>query len=73
MNYRSTLWYNIYGYSEAASAIFDEDFGLSDAESSEEETEELYAFLGEPVVESAAVDNITRSIGDSLPLPEIVM
>ena len=57
-----------YTVSEAASAIFDEDFGLSDAQSSEEETEEeLYAYLGEPVVESAAVDNITRSIEDTTP------
>ena len=56
----------VHCYSEAASAIFDEDFGLSDAESSEEETEvELYAYLSEPVVESAAVDNITRSIEDT--------
>ena len=55
----------VHCYSEAAS---DEDFGLSDAESREEETEvELYAYLGEPVVESAAVDNIMRSIEDTTP------
>ena len=51
----------VHCYSEAASAIFDE-------ESSVEETEvELYAYLVEPAVESAAVDNITRSIEDTTP------
>ena len=31
-------------------AVFDDDFGLSDRESSEEEEEDLYALLGDPIV-----------------------
>ena len=57
-----------YTVSEVACTIFDEDFGLSDAETSEEETEEgLHAYLGDPVVESAAVDDISRSFEDTAP------
>ena len=57
-----------YTVSEVACTIFDENFGLSDAETSEEETEEgLHAYLGDPVVESAAVDDISRSFEDTAP------
>ena len=43
--------------------IFDDEFGLSDGESSDEECgEDLYAYLGESVVSRSDVDALTRAI-----------
>ena len=49
---------------EALDAVFDDDFGLSDGESSEEEGDDLYALLGEPVVRRSDIDALTRDLVD---------
>lgn len=51
--------------SEVADAVFDDDFGLSGEESSDEESgEDLYAYLGEPIVTCGAIDTLTREVVD---------
>ena len=52
-----------YTVDEALEAVFDDDFGLSDGGSSnEEEGEDYYAYLGEPVVPASAVEALTRDV-----------
>ena len=50
---------------EALEAVFDDDFGLSDGESSEEEEgDDLYALLGDPVVRRSDIDALTHDLVD---------
>ena len=50
---------------EALEAVFDDDFGLSDGESSEEEEgDDLYALLGDPIVRRSDIDALTRDLVD---------
>ena len=49
---------------EAISAIFDNDFGLSDGELSREEGEDIYPYLGETVLPRSTVDELTRAVVD---------
>ena len=41
---------------EALEAILDDDFGLSDGESSDEEGEDIYGYIGEPVLHCTDVE-----------------
>ena len=50
-----------YTIDEALEAILDDDFGLSDGDSSDEEGEDIYGYVGEPVLRRADVD----ILGDS--------
>ena len=48
---------------EALEAILDDDFGLSDGDSSdEEEGEDYYAYLGEPVVPPSDIEALTHDV-----------
>ena len=47
---------------EAISTIFDDEFGLSDGELSAEEGEDIYPYLGEPVLLRSAVDELNEAI-----------
>ena len=48
---------------EALDAVFDDNFSLSDGESSEEEEGgDLYALLGEPVIRRSDIDALTRDL-----------
>ena len=49
---------------EAISAIFDDDFGLSDGELSGEEGEDIYPYLGEPILVRSTVEELTRAVVD---------
>ena len=54
-----------YTISEVADAVFDDDFGLSKEESSDEEDgEDIYAYLGDPIVKRGAIDALTRDVVD---------
>ena len=55
-----------YTIDEALEAILDDDFGLSDGDSSDEEGEDIYCYVGEPVLRRADVDILGGSIADSL-------
>ena len=50
---------------KALDAVFDNDFSLSDDESSEEEEEvdDLYALLGEPVIRTSDIDALASDCG----------
>ena len=44
---------------EVLDAVYDSDFGLSDGESSaDEDGDDIYAYLGDPVVERRSIDAI---------------
>ena len=52
-----------YNVDEALEAILDDDFGLSDGDSSdEEEGKDYYACLGEPVVPPSDIEALTHNI-----------
>ena len=55
-----------YTIDEALEAILDDDFGLSDGDSSDEEGEDIYCYVGEPVLRRADVDILGGSIADGL-------
>ena len=53
-----------YTVEETLTAIFEDKFGLSDGELSDEEGEEIYPYLSEPVLLRKSVDEITKVIDD---------
>ena len=46
----------------AIEAIFDDEFGLSDGESSDEDGKDIYGYVGEPVLRHADVRHLEESI-----------
>ena len=48
---------------EAIDAVFQDDFGLSDSESSEDEGgNDIYAYLGEPVLQQSVVESLAHEV-----------
>ena len=58
-----------YGVEEALEAILDDDFGLSDGPKSEEEGEDIYAYVGVPTLPRGDVEAIGFSVADDRPPP----
>ena len=56
-----------YGVEEALEAILDDDFGLSDGPKSEEEGEDIYAYVGVPTLPRGDVEAIGFSVADDQP------
>ena len=57
---------------EAIEAILDDDFGLSDGGSSDEEGEDIYGYVGEPVLRRDDVNGVGDSIVNSqVPIPSM--
>ena len=46
-------------------AVFDDDFSVSDSESSKEEREELDSCVGEPILRWSDVDMLARTLVES--------
>ena len=51
-----------YNVDEALEVILDDDFGLSDGDSSDEEEGEYYAYLGEPIVPPSDIEVLTHDV-----------
>lgn len=51
---------------QTISAVFDDNFGLSDGDSSEEEGEEIYPYLGEPEILRNSVKEMTNAIENAM-------
>ena len=51
-----------YTIEEALEAILDDDFGLSDGETSDEDGEDIYHYVGEPVLRRIDVQDLGDSI-----------
>lgn len=49
---------------EALEATLDDDFGLSDGESSDEEGEDTYGYLGEPVLHRTDIEELGEAVVD---------
>ena len=57
-----------FSVSEAIDLLFDEDFGLSDDDLCEEESDGLYAYLGDHSLSREAVEDVSRELErESLP------
>ena len=59
-----------YSVSEAIDLLFDDDFGLSDGDLSEEEGDGLYAYLGDRSLSREAVEDLSRELDESHSQPE---
>ena len=59
-----------YIVSEAIDLLFDDDFGLSDGDLSEEEGDGLYAYLGDRNLSREAVEDLSRELDESHSQPE---
>ena len=57
--------------SEAIDLLFDDDFGLSDDDLSEEESDGLYAYLGDHSLSREAVEGVSRELDESHCLLEV--
>lgn len=51
-----------YTIEEALESILDDDFGLTDGESSDEDGDDIYSYAGQPVLSRADVQDIGESI-----------
>ena len=54
-----------YTISKAIGLLFDDDFSLSDGDLSEEESDGLYAYLGDHSLSREAMEDLSRELDES--------
>lgn len=60
-------WFTV---EEALEALMDDDLGLSDGEASDEEGEDIYGYIGEPVLRRTDIEGLGESVVDG-PLDDL--